>query len=150
MKRSINNHEYFKWFLQVFVCNYIYSRTLKRAEKNSELNKENIKTFLISVFCFHIQSVSLWLFVDELSPFIIRDINDRWLLVPVILVFVVGNAMWVFFSFFGICYYDIISFLFLLLLLLMMMMMMMMMYPTSLGWSFPSSSLCRAGFEARY
>lgn len=48
MKRSINNHEYFKWFLQIFVCNYIYSRTLqvvllKRAEKNAELNKNHLE-----------------------------------------------------------------------------------------------------------
>ena len=28
-------------------------------------------------FCFHIQSVSLCLFIGELSPFILRDINDQ-------------------------------------------------------------------------
>ena len=28
-------------------------------------------------FCFHIQSVSLCLFIGELSPFLLRDINDR-------------------------------------------------------------------------
>ena len=28
-------------------------------------------------FCFHIQSVSQCLFIGELSPFVLRDINDQ-------------------------------------------------------------------------
>ena len=34
--------------------------------------------------CFHIQSLSLCLFIGELSPLILSDINDQWLLTPVI------------------------------------------------------------------
>ena len=35
--------------------------------------------------CFRIQSLSLCLFIGELSPLILSDINDQWLLTPVIL-----------------------------------------------------------------
>ena len=34
--------------------------------------------------CFRIQSLSLCLFIGELSPLILSDINDQWLLTPVI------------------------------------------------------------------
>ena len=44
-------------------------------------------------FCFHIQSVSLYLFIGELSPFIVRDNNDQGLLSPVKLFFVVGDVI---------------------------------------------------------
>ena len=43
-------------------------------------------------FCFFIQSVSLCLFIDELSPFTLRVINDQRLLAPVNLVFIVGDV----------------------------------------------------------
>ena len=43
-------------------------------------------------FSFHIQSVSLCLFIGELSSFTLRDINDQWLLSPVNFVFIVGNV----------------------------------------------------------
>ena len=35
--------------------------------------------------CFLIQSLSLCLFIGELSPLILSDINDQWLLIPVII-----------------------------------------------------------------
>ena len=35
--------------------------------------------------CFCIQSLSLCLFIGELSPLILSDINDQWLLTPVII-----------------------------------------------------------------
>ena len=35
--------------------------------------------------CFRIQSLSLCLFIGELSPLILSDINDQWLLTPVII-----------------------------------------------------------------
>ena len=34
--------------------------------------------------CCRIQSLSLCLFIGELSPLILNDINDQWLLTPVI------------------------------------------------------------------
>ena len=43
-------------------------------------------------FCFCIQSVSLCLFISELSPFTLSDINDQWLLPFVNLVFIVGDV----------------------------------------------------------
>ena len=57
-------------------------------------------------FCFHIQSVNLCLFIGELSP--LMDINDQWLLVSVILVFIVGDVIVCVFPFFGICCCEII------------------------------------------
>ena len=36
-------------------------------------------------FCFRIQSLSLCLFIGELSPLILSDINDQWLLIPFII-----------------------------------------------------------------
>ena len=50
--------------------------------------------------CLHIQSVSLCLFIGELSPLILRDIKERWLLVPDMFVFV-GGFMCLWFSPFG-------------------------------------------------
>jgi hypothetical protein len=47
--------------------------------------KQNAGSFL------HIQSLSLWLFIGELSQLILRDIKDKWLL-PIIFV-VVGGIM---------------------------------------------------------
>ena len=47
-------------------------------------------------------------FIGESNPFILRDINDQWLLVPVILVFIVGDGIVCVFPFFGICCCDII------------------------------------------
>ena len=38
--------------------------------------------------CFRIQSLSLCLFIGELRPLILSDINDKWLLIPVIIFFV--------------------------------------------------------------
>ena len=35
--------------------------------------------------CFRIQSLSLTLFIGELSPLILSDINDQWLLIPFII-----------------------------------------------------------------
>ena len=43
-------------------------------------------------FWFHIHPVTLCLFIGELSLFTLRDINDKWLLSPVNLVFIVGDA----------------------------------------------------------
>ena len=37
--------------------------------------------------CFRIQSLSLCLFIGELSPLILSDTNDQWLLTPDILIF---------------------------------------------------------------
>jgi hypothetical protein len=39
--------------------------------------------------CFHIHSASPCRFIVQLSPLILRDINDQWLLIPVILMVVV-------------------------------------------------------------
>jgi hypothetical protein len=81
--------------------------------------------------CFYIH-VSLCLFIGELSPLILRDINSQWLLISVILVVVVMVAVWVCVcvcvcvSFF---WCEIISFPCFLVL-------------TSLCWSFPSSTCC--------
>ena len=36
---------------------------------------------------FRIQSLSLCLFIGELSPLILSDINDQWLLTLVIIIF---------------------------------------------------------------
>ena len=47
----------------------------------------------------HIQSVGLCPFIGELSPLMLRDIRDQWLLLPVIFV-VTGRIMFVCFSFF--------------------------------------------------
>ena len=44
--------------------------------------------------CLHIQSVSLRLFIGELNPLILRDIKEKWLLLPVIFV-VRGGIMFV-------------------------------------------------------
>ena len=54
-------------------------------------------------FYFHIQSVSLCLFMIELSPFTLKDINDQWLLSPINLVFIVGDVNLCVFPFFWIC-----------------------------------------------
>ena len=59
-------------------------------------------------FCFHIQPASLCLFIGKLSPFLLREINDQGLLVPVIFVSVVGCGIVCAFSFFGICCCEII------------------------------------------
>ena len=40
-------------------------------------------------FCLCIHSISLYLFTVELSPMILRDINDQWLLLPALLLVVV-------------------------------------------------------------
>ena len=37
--------------------------------------------------CFRIQSLSLCLFIGELSPLILSDINDQWLFTPIIITF---------------------------------------------------------------
>ena len=57
---------------------------------------------------FLIQSVSLCFFIGELSPFILKDINDQRLLVPVTLVFLVSDDIVCGFSFFVICCCEII------------------------------------------
>ena len=45
-------------------------------------------------FCFSYPvCFSLCLFIGEFSPFILRDINDQWLLVPISFVFVVGDGI---------------------------------------------------------
>ena len=45
--------------------------------------------------CLHIQSISLYLFIGELSPLILRDIKEKSLLLPVIFVVRVGILfMW--------------------------------------------------------
>ena len=38
--------------------------------------------------CSRSQSVSLCLFIGELSPLMLRDIKEQWLLLPVIFIFV--------------------------------------------------------------
>ena len=52
-------------------------------------------------FCFHIQSVSLCHFIGEWISSVLRDINDQWLLLSVILVFVVANVILCVFPSFG-------------------------------------------------
>ena len=52
--------------------------------------------------CFRIQSLSLCVFISELSPLILSDINDQWLLTPVIYLFIFGGRICVF-PFFGLC-----------------------------------------------
>ena len=47
--------------------------------------------------CLCIQSVSLCLFIGELSPLMLRDINDQWLLVPNILLLVLCVCVILFF-----------------------------------------------------
>jgi hypothetical protein len=42
-------------------------------------------------YCLHTCSVSLCLYIGELSPLILRDIKDRSLLVPIMFVVVGGN-----------------------------------------------------------
>ena len=60
-------------------------------------------------FCFHIKSVSLCLFIGELSPFILRDINDQRFPSSVYLVFLIGDViLYVVFTC-GICCYEIIN-----------------------------------------
>lgn len=86
--------------------------------------------------CLYIQSVSLCLFIDELNPLILRDIKDRLLLVPVIIVFVVALCAVV--LSFGFAVRSLIScrsFGIGIFLILM---------------SFPSRILCRAGLVDRY
>ena len=61
-------------------------------------------------FCFCIQSVSLCLFIGDLSLLMLMDINDQWLLVPHIFVFVVVGIVCEF-PFFGNCWCGIIYFL---------------------------------------
>ena len=38
--------------------------------------------------CFHIHSLNLCLFIGELRPLILSDINNWWLLTPVIYLFI--------------------------------------------------------------
>ena len=52
-------------------------------------------------FFFHIQSVSLCLFIGELSLFTLKDINDQWWLSPITLVFIVDDVNLSFFPFLG-------------------------------------------------
>ena len=89
------------------------------------------------VFCFHIHSVSLCHFIGELNPLILRDINDQWLLIPVIFLFLLLLVIvCLCFSSLGFASVGIsiayCCFLWV--------------WLTSLGWKFPSSILCRAGF----
>ena len=58
--------------------------------------------------------------------------------ISVNLVFIVGDANLCVSPFFGICHYETINCL-----------VFFLMWPTSLGWSFPSSILYRAVFVAR-
>ena len=44
--------------------------------------------------CFHIHSVSVCLFIGELSPLILRNINDQWLINLVIFLVVVCVFCW--------------------------------------------------------
>ena len=89
-------------------------------------------------FCFCIQSISLCLFIDELSPFTLRNINDQWLLSPVNLV-LVGDVNLCICVFFGICCNEIINCL-------------CFSLCSHLPWVgvFLLVFLCRAGFVARY
>ena len=57
-------------------------------------------------FCFHIQSVSLCLFIGELNSFTLRDINNQWLLSPVYLDFIVGDVNLCVFSYLGYTHYS--------------------------------------------
>ena len=59
-------------------------------------------------FCFHIQSDTLCFFIGMFRLFILKDINDQRLLVPVILVFLVDDDIVCVFSFFVICCCEII------------------------------------------
>ena len=60
--------------------------------------------------CVQIQSVSVCLFIGELSSLILRDIKDRRLLVPVIFGFV-GGFMCLWFSPFGFVVSGLLCFL---------------------------------------
>ena len=66
--------------------------------------------------CFSIQSVTLCLFIDELSTLILKDINDQWLLIPVILLVVVVCVCFLSLGFVGVrlsivCVFCVINFL---------------------------------------
>ena len=50
-----------------------------------------------------ISNLLVFLFIGELSPFILKNINDQGLLFPVILVFIVGDVIVCVFPFCGIC-----------------------------------------------
>ena len=84
--------------------------------------------------CFCIHSLSLCLFIGELSPLILRDINDPCLLIPVISLVV----MIVCFPFLGFADGSLsISYIFVCVV-------------SILGLCFPSSTFCRAGFLDTY
>ena len=53
--------------------------------------------------CFRIQSLSLCLFIGELSPLILSYINDQWLLTPVIFLFLILCSRVCVFPFFETC-----------------------------------------------
>ena len=85
--------------------------------------------------CLCIKSISICLFIGEMRPLILRDIRERWLLVPFMFGFVCGLTwMWVSFGF---VVRWLISCLFFCVL-------------TLLCWSFSSRILCRAGLVDRY
>ena len=60
-------------------------------------------------FCFHIQSVNLYLLIGDMSAFTLRDNNEQGLLSPANLVFIVGNVNLCVFPFFGIWCYETIN-----------------------------------------
>ena len=49
-----------------------------------------------------VSNLSLCLFIGELSPLILSDINDQWLLTPVIIIFI--------FLFFCVCVVEFVYF----------------------------------------
>ena len=56
--------------------------------------------------CFPVQSRSLCLFIGELSPLILSDINDQWLLTPVFFWGGCGSGVYVF-PFFEFCLWRV-------------------------------------------
>ena len=81
-----------------------------------------------------IQSFSLCLLLGKLSSLLLRDIKEKWLLLPVIFV-VRGRNMFLWLSSLGLLKDYFLDFL-------------ESSFP--LCWCFPSIILCRAGFVGRY
>ena len=83
---------------------------------------------------FHIHSLSLCLFIGELSPLKLSDINDQWLLIPNTFWWqqLCASLFWVFHM--GSCLFPVF----------------LWVQIASLGWGFPSSTFCRAGFVDTY
>ena len=76
------------------VCSRMYKECLSLSLRCLSCMQQNAGS------CLRIQSVSLCLFIRELSSLMLRDIKEKWLLLPVIFV-VRGRIMFVWLSSFG-------------------------------------------------